>query len=100
LFQNDRYITRGIKALHQQNPLVMLYLWQLIDEMDVQSKDYLQVFVMRNKFWRRQLQEIEHSQEEPPYKVVHRFYTERPLEGKIYVLDDGENTTMLLADEY
>jgi hypothetical protein len=78
----------------------MLYLWQLIDEMDVQSKDYLQAFVLRKKFWRKQVQIVDHSQEEPPYKAVHLFNTYRPLEGKIYVIDDGENTTMLLADEY
>ena len=98
MFQNDRYITRGIKE--KINPLHYLQLWQMIEDMDVEQKDYLQIFVLRTKFGRKGLQEVEHTQEEPPYRSIHRFYTATPVNAKIFVLDDGNNSTMLLADEY
>lgn len=101
MFNNDRYITRGIKQ--KINPLHYLYLWELIDDMDVEKKDYLQVFTLRTKFNifdKRYLLKVEHSQEQPSYKQVHKFFTVVPVDAKIYVIDDGEHSTMLLAEEY
>jgi hypothetical protein len=103
MFQNDRYITRGIKEkINDKNPVTYLVLWGLIDDMDIpdNEKDYLQVFVLRAKSGRRKMQEIEHFQEEPPYKRIHRFYTECPVNARVYVIDDGANSVMLLAEEY
>lgn len=76
-----------------------LLLWELIDDMEIE-KDYLQVFILRKKFGRKGLQEVEHTQENPPYKSIHRYYTHNPINAKIYVIDDNEHTTMLLAEEY
>lgn len=103
LFSNDRYITRGIKEkINEKNPVTFLVLWGLIDDMEISEneKDYLQVFVLRAKSGRRKMQEIEHSQEQVPYKRVHRFYTECPVDTKVFVIDDGANSVMLLAEEY
>lgn len=80
-------------------------LWELIDEMDIAEceKDSLQVFTLSAKFGKRSFQEVEHSQENVPYKSIHRFYTEMPVNAKIYVIDSGGesgNSTMLLANEY
>lgn len=101
LFMNDKYITRGIKEkINLINPTTYLMLWNLIDEMDVEKKDYLQVFNLRTKLGIKTIQEIEHTQEEPPYKSIHRFYTENPVDAKVFVIDDGDHATMLLAEEY
>jgi len=104
MFNNDRYITRGIKEkINQINPVTFLLLWELIDEMDIpdSEKDYLQVFVLRSKSSRQKMQEIEHFQEgKTPYHRIHRFNTECPVDTKVYVIDDGENSVMLLSEEY
>ncbi|MGN0650051.1 MAG: DUF960 family protein [Oscillospiraceae bacterium] len=31
---------------------------------------------------------------------THEFRTENPITAKIYVIDDGDHSTMLLAEEY
>ncbi|OAA83568.1 DUF960 family protein [Clostridium ljungdahlii] len=103
MFQNDRYMTCGIKHdINEKNPVTFLLLWNLIDEMEVDEnkKDYLQIFVLRAKFDKKNLQEIVHMQEKPPYKKVHRYFTEIPIDAKVYAIDDGEHSTMLLAEEY
>ncbi|MFL0194334.1 DUF960 family protein [Clostridium sp. WILCCON 0269] len=101
MFQNDRYITRGIEQnINKQNPVTFLLLWDLIDEMEVDKKDYLQIFILRTKFGRKNLQEIEHTQEKPPYKKIHRYFTENTINAKIYIIDDGHHSIMMLAEEY
>lgn len=102
MFSNDRFITRGIKEINKKNPVIYLMLWQLIDEMDIaeNEKDSLQVFKLSAKFGKRIFQEVEHSQENAPYKSIHRFYTEMPVNAKVFVIDDGDHATMLLAEEY
>lgn len=102
MFQNDkRYITRGIQEqINEENPLVYLELWKLIDEMDIEEKDYLQVFELRAVHGIDAIQEIEHTQEQPPYRKIYRYYTDKPVNAKIYVIDDGDHSTMLLSEEY
>lgn len=102
MFNNDnRYITRGIQEkINEKNPLIFLMLWDLIDKMETEEKDYLQVFELRAVYGIDAIQEIEHVQEQPPYKKIHRYYTANPVEAKIYVIDDGDHSTMLLAEEY
>ena len=69
------------------------------DEMKVSEKDYLQVFKLSGN---GNEQVILHEQEQPPYKKTHRLtLVGTPFfVGKIYVIDDGEHTTMLKASEY
>lgn len=73
-------------------------MWQCIEDMP-QPKDYLQVFecTLEGK-----KQKIIHSQEEPEYKREYLLnLTDTPIFiGKIFVIDDGEHSTMLLASEY
>lgn len=48
------------------------------------------------------MQQIIHSQEVPAYSKTYTFNcTEQEcVSGKIFVIDDGEYCTMLLAEEY
>lgn len=98
MFDNPRFLTPGVQI---EIPLALQFaLWQLIDTMPVE-KDCLQVFrlerVMRND---RSIQKISHSQEIPPYKKEYLLALDKPLTLKIFVIDDGEHSTMMLCDEY
>lgn len=96
MFQNDRYVTKGIAATVSA-PMQMM-LWYLIDTMEVEQKDYLQVLELRPEDGK---QCILHTQEEPPYRSEHLInFGDTPIQAKIFVIDDGDRSTMLLAEEY
>ena len=95
MFNNQRYATKGIT---NTVPLVtQIILWDCIDSMKVERKDYLQVFKLTAK---NHTQHVTHSQEEPTYERTFTFPTDEPLTAKIFVIDDETHTTMLLAEEY
>ena len=72
-------------------------MWECIDNLTV-PKDYLQIFKLSVAEGK---QKIEHSQEEPCYKQEYLLNTDAPIFiGKIFVIDDGTHSTMLLAEEY
>ena len=68
MFQNQRYRTRGVA--YDLPPILQAVLWQLVDEMKVSKKDYLQVFKLSGN---GNEQVILHEQEQPPYKKTHRL---------------------------
>jgi hypothetical protein len=72
-------------------------MWQLIDQRRAQTLDYLQVFDLTEEDGK---QIIEHSQEQQPHNQRVIFFTDEPVTAHIYVIDDGNNSTMLLAEEY
>lgn len=100
--RETRYMTRGI-GTGVPMPLIA-FLWQKIDDRSGESAtlDYLQVF----KFDRIAdgLYAIRHTQENPDMTSI--FYVGNDLGvesvvGKtIFVIDDGDHSTMLFADEY
>ena len=46
------------------------------------------------------IQRIVHEQEEPEYHKEYDIDIENPITAKVYVIDDGDHCTMLLAEEY
>ena len=95
MFINPRYCTRGI---NETVPiLTQIVLWNLIDSMEVEEKDYLQVFKLTTD---GKTQHITHSQEQPLYERTLEFRTNEPITAKVFVIDDETHTTMLLAEEY
>ena len=95
MFNNPRYCTKGIS---ETVPLLtQIILWDLIDSMEVSEKDYLQVFRLSAEIG---MQKITHSQEQPEYSKEYLFPSEEPITAKIFVIDDENHTTMLLAEEY
>ncbi len=95
MFDNERYITRGVGA---EIPLWLQNLmWLALDTMEVDQKDYLQVFTLSSDGGK---QKIVHTQEEPPYEHEYIINTDRGLTVKVFVIDDDDHTTMLLAEEY
>ncbi|MBQ3427997.1 MAG: DUF960 domain-containing protein [Clostridia bacterium] len=97
MFKNKRYCTSGIA---DRVPLcTQAILWGLVDNMEVESKDYFQVFKL-SVFDGQQ--RIIHEQEIPEYKKIYDIALcgASPVVGKIYVIDSETYSTMLFAEEY
>ena len=97
MFDNAHYITCGIDA--EIPPITQLLLWQMIRarRMEGAKLDYLQVFELSED---EGVQKIKHAQEQPPYQGEAVLIGPEPVTAKIYVIDDGDHSTMLLASEY
>ncbi|WP_160669663.1 DUF960 family protein [Clostridium sp. C8-1-8] len=104
MFENkkDRYITRGANERLSIN--LQLLLWNMIDTLKEDKNielDYLQIFnfeyVTGNEKYNLS---ITHSQEEPPYNKKYLINVEKPINEKIFIIDSGEYSTMLLSKEY
>ena len=88
MFNKERYLTRGIS---NEIPLeIQILLWSMIDKLNV-KKDYLQVFEIEPID--ANLLKIEHSD-----IVVKNVGISSKV--KIFVIDDGEYSTMMLSSEY
>lgn len=46
------------------------------------------------------IQIIQHKQEVPKYQNTYSVLVSNPVDTKIFVIDDGDYSTMLLAEEY
>ena len=99
MFDNARYITNGTNntiPLYTQN-----LMWYLIETMRVKVKDHLQIFELEEYAHNEVVkQKIIHKQECPKYRKEYLLPFGNTITAKIYVIDDGEHTTMLLAEEY
>ena len=95
--KENRYITRGVNEKIDLS--LQILLWNLVDDLKVE-KDYLQVFKLSKA---GDVVNIEHTQEVPDYKAcikVNAKDLEFKEEMKIYVIDSGIYSTMLLSEEY
>ena len=94
-FTGQRYLTRGVQA---EIPFeLQLFMWALIAQLP-EPKDYLQVF--RLSVSDKGTQRIVHEQEEPEYRKEYDILVDTPINAKVYVIDDNDHSTMLLAEEY
>lgn len=91
----NRYMTRGVAV--EVPPWLQNLLWFLWDSMEVENKDYLQVFRLSRSDG---MQEIEHMQEQPDYKKIICVPAADAIDAKIHIIEDDDHVTMLLADEY
>lgn len=102
MFKNDRYVTSGIR--HQIPMEQQLMIWTIIDDFLLKGieVDYLQVVTLSlavDKIGvKRQL--IKHTQEEREYCQYYWFKVDEVVSEKIFIIDDGLHTTMMLASEY
>lgn len=101
--KENRYITCGINENLDEE--LQRFIWISIDMQNVfyeDEMDYLQVFSFEKI--EEDVLAIKQSQEKPSKMTVH--YTkfkpeyEKILNKKIYVIDDGDHSTMLFAEEY
>ena len=101
--QENRYITCGI---NENVPAeLQQYLWMCIDLQTAYNEeivDYLQVFTFKKVG--TNILAITQLQEKPKKKTIH--YTgykpeyDKIIDEKIFVIDDGDHSTMLFAEEY
>ena len=91
---NNRYMTKGVQS---EIPAVLqIFMWDCISSVPVQ-KDYLQIFRLSEYNGK---QKIVHEQEVPEFKREYLLAIPEPINAKVYVIDDGDHCTMLLAEEY
>lgn len=95
MFKNFKYLTRG--GQYTLPAWLVLLLWNLIDRIPDDKRDYLQVFQLTRT---AAGQHIAHSQEQPPYSYEMDIPCEDAVNAKIFVIDDQIHSTMLLAEEY
>lgn len=95
MFDNPKYLTRGVQSTIPG--WLVLLMWSTIEGMQVEQKDYLQVFRLQKT---ERGQRIWHEQEQPPYLYQMDVPCTDAVDAKIFVIDDGTHSTMLLADEY
>ena len=90
-----RYLSRGV---NDSIPLeLQIFMWGAIDQMP-EPKDYLQVFRLSVE---NGLQVIHHATEQPEFDMTYILAAANAsIAEKVYVIDDGEHCTMLLASEY
>ena len=95
MFRNQRYLTRGV---YSEIPLeLQIFMWECIDRLP-ENRDYFQVFKLENI---NDIQRITHFSEQPEYRMEYLLPTiANPVTAKVYVIDDGDHSTMLLAEEY
>ncbi|MDQ0086739.1 hypothetical protein J2T12_000133 [Paenibacillus anaericanus] len=99
MFTGPKYVTRGIKE--NVPTFLQNILWYMIETLEVEAKDYLQVFHLDGITEEGRLkQKVVHTQEEPDYRKEFTLCTKQIVSGKIYVIDDTTHCTMLLAEEY
>ena len=94
MFENKRYLTCGVDGTIPIE--LQLFLWECVERMPA-PKDYLQVFELKPV---GSLQSITHSSEEPEYHMEYLLTLDTPIKEKLYIIDDGDHSTMLLANEY
>lgn len=101
MFNNPRYMTIGIKNTIPMD--LQIFLWSCIDNLREQeiTLDYLQVFELKKVICDdMEYQLVEHRQEVPKYNKEYRIFPSENVDAKVFVLDDGDHSTMLLAEEY
>ena len=93
MFNNQRYITRGIDA---EIPFeLQVFMWESISL--ISEPDYLQIFKLEPF---GTMQRITHEQEQPPFRREYLIPTDKPITQKVYIIDSDTYSTMLLASEY
>lgn len=90
-----RYLTRGVDA---EIPIdIQIFMWEAVDNMP-EPKDWLQVF---NLSVENGLQVIKHTSEQPKFDMTYILTAlTKAVTVKVYIIDDGDHCTMLLAEEY
>lgn len=102
MFDNKRYITRGINA---KVPLsIQIIIWQMIDDLRMTKKniDYLQKFKVESS---DRYLKIVQSSSEPKFENTFEFPLGSVETGEnkhfytVWVLDDGEQSVMMFPEE-
>ena len=95
----NRYVSAQVAE--QLHPIIIMLLWELIQEIQEQQRDYIQIFKLSVDATDSRHQLVEHTQETPPYKKTTMFYTVNSINATVYCIDDCQGTQiMMFAEEY
>lgn len=94
MFNSNRYLTCGVDATIPLD--LQLFLWECVDGLP-EPRDHLQIFDLKQV---GSMQSVTHRSEEPAYHTEYLLSSGKPITEKVYVIDDGDHSTMLLANEY
>ena len=95
MFNNQKFLTRGIES--EISSWLVHLMWHMVLTMEVESKDYLQVFTLTKT---PAGQHIVHEQEQSPYSNELDVPCDDAVDAKVFVIDDLTHSTMLLAEVY
>lgn len=102
-FNNPGYMTPGFQAGVPIDTQQMIFTCLNKAKQPVTEMDYLQVFML-DKFYSNgsYLQRIIRKQEIPPFEetVFLTLPEDQIITTKVFVIDDGDHHTFLLASEY
>lgn len=98
MFEDDMKWIATQQVMEHIDWEVLLQLRTLILELTIE-KDYLQIFYITKVD--DEMIQIEHVQEIPEYRQFHLFkYKGLRNRTEIFIIDDDESITIMLADEY
>ena len=101
-FNGERYITKGIAEMLPSTVQILMFSGIDIMRKKTDGKlDYLQVFTLKtfgeNK---NMLLNIMQEQENPERCINYIIPIDKTIDTKVYIIDDIDHVTMLLAEEY
>jgi len=95
LFKGKRYLTS--RSVQEIPWVTILVLWEMIDGMRVKHRDREQLFEL---YATNHCQIICHMQQEHPYLYELELPCAKPVDAKVYIVDKGTYSIMMLADKY
>jgi hypothetical protein len=98
VFNNERYVSKGVGAVIPAE--VCAVLWAMIDALKVTGIEVsgYQFFTLSPQ---NEGQKIVHSQEQPDYTRDTTLPLNcSPVQERIYAIDNGEYSAMILSSEY
>lgn len=100
-FDGNRYITRGIEAEIPPALQVMMFESLAFMERKAGELDRLQIFrLSTTEKDGTLLLNIRHEQEVPEASMDYFLPVDEAINTKVYIIDDVDHVTMLLAEEY
>lgn len=103
MFNNEAYMTKGFQSEIPAITQVIIFDCLEKSRHSLEVMDYLQIFELKKiRSDDTVLQEIIHKQEVPAFEetIVLKLPKDQIINTKVYVIDDGDHHTFLLASEY
>ena len=100
-FDGNRYITSGIQETIPLAIQIMMFESLAYMERKAGELDRLQIFRLSTiEKDGDLLLHIKHEQEVPEAKLSYIVPVDESIDAKVYIIDDVDHVTMLLAEEY
>ncbi|MDD3305895.1 MAG: DUF960 family protein [Acetobacterium sp.] len=103
MFNNEAYMTKGFQSEIPAITQVIIFDCLEKSRQSLEKMDYLQIFELKKiRSNGTDLQEILHKQEIPVFEesILLELPEDLIINTKVFVIDDGDHHTFLLASEY